>query len=199
MINNLKKSIQFFTLLNLLSIQSFQLSAQTYSLGSNAGSTTFDNTVNSDGASLSTCNCPTGSVVVGIKGNQGSMVDKLTIKCAPLNSDGSLGSVTTMTTYVGTSTGGTSFDYTFSGKAMVGYEIRTGDFLDGITLKGQSISYIAAGSTNSSGATNLTSAGGSGGSGATYWAPNGNVIIGMNFRNGTIGGGLSFNYAPISS
>ena len=173
-----------------------------YSLGAINGSTIFDGTVNSNGSTQQTCNCPSGQVVVGIQGKQGLYIDNVTIKCATLNSNGTLGTGNTLSTscQIGSSMGGSVFNYNFSSPtAMVGYEIRTGNDLDGLTLKGQTIANIGAGVTNSSGATNLTSAGGSGGTGYTRWAPNGHVIVGVNFKSGTYGGGMSFNYAPITS
>jgi hypothetical protein len=188
----------------ILSAFAFIFSAQSYfaqySLGAINGSTTFDGTVSSSSASLQTCNCPTGQVVVGIQGKQGAYVDNVTIKCATLNSNGTLGTANSQSCQIGTSNGGSGFNYNFSSPtAMVGYEIRTGNDLDGITLKGQTIANIASGVNNSSGATNLTSVGGSGGTANTRWAPNGHVIVGVNYRSATYGGGMSFNYAPINA
>jgi hypothetical protein len=173
-----------------------------YSLGAISGTTSFDGTAYSNSATLQTCNCPTGQVVVGIQGKQGLYIDNVTIKCATLNSNGTLGTANTLSSscQIGSSTGGSGFNHSFSSPtAMVGYEIRTGNDLDGLTLKGQTIANIGSAVTNSSGATNLTSAGGSGGTGYTRWAPNGHVIVGVNFRSGTYGGGMSFNYAPITA
>ena len=147
-------------------------------------------------------NCPTGQVVVGIQGKSGSLVDNVTIRCATLNPNGTIGTANTLSSscQIGSSMGGSGFNFNFtSPTAMVRYTIRTGDELDAITIMGQSVVNIGSGATNSTGATASTTYGGPGGTSYTRWAPNGHVIVGVNFKSGTYGGGMSFNYAPITS
>ena len=55
------------SLFSILFIFSFSsLIAQTYVLGTSAGYTTYRGTVNSNGATLQTCDCPAGKVIVGL-------------------------------------------------------------------------------------------------------------------------------------
>jgi hypothetical protein len=189
------KIVFFFVLFVISNSASF---AQ-YSLASISGTTTFRATANGPSPANNTCNCPTGSVVVGIKGYEGSYVDKVTLKCAVLNSNGTLGSTVDLTTYNGNSTGGNTFNETLAGgSAMVGAEIRTGNDLDGLKMRGNTIVNIGNSSANSSGSAG-TQQGGTGGTLYTDYAPNSMVIVGMNFKSGsTYAGGMSFNYAKIN-
>ena len=189
------KIVFFFVLFVISNSASF---AQ-YSLAAISGTTTFRATANGPSPANNTCNCPTGSVVVGIKGYEGSYVDKVTLKCAVLNSNGTLGSTVDLTTYNGNSTGGNTFNETLAGgSAMVGAEIRTGNDLDGLKMRGNTIVNIGNSSANSSGSAG-TQQGGTGGTLYTDYAPNSMVIVGMKFKSGsTYAGGISFNYAKIN-
>ena len=189
------KIVFFFVLFVISNSASF---AQ-YSLAAISGTTTFRATANGPSPANNTCNCPTGSVVVGIKGYEGAYIDKVTLKCAVLNSNGTLGSTVDLTTYNGNSTGGNTFNETLAGgSAMVGAEIRTGNNLDGLKMRGNTIVNIGNSSANSSGSAG-TQQGGTGGTLYTDYAPNSMVIVGMNFKSGpTYAGGISFNYAKIN-
>lgn len=193
---NFKSSL--FSILFIFSLSS--LTAQTYVLGSAAGYTTYRGTGNSNGATLQTCDCPAGKVIVGIEGYEGGLVDNFKIICATLNANGTLSSAALVNNTIGTSLGGNYYSESFtSPTAMVGYNIRVGDELDALTARGRTVAAIAASSANSSYTSTLSQLGGNGGGSYNEYAPNGNVLIGVRFRESTYGGGLEFKYAPITS
>ncbi len=184
-------------LLIFLLVWGTNMFAQTYSLG---GTTSTTSTLKGGTAGSTSCNCPTGQVVVGIQGNTGAFLDNFKLACRTLNSDGTLGSTITYTTANGTSTGGSAQSpYTFSDKAIVGGYLRAGGNLDGIQLYAQTTSFIGAGSTNSSSPTSLTFLGSSSGGSAysAIYVPNGYVVTGMKFTSGTYASDFAFNYQDL--
>jgi len=187
-------------ILSILLFTSFNfVSAQTYSLGSISNYTTFRSTANSNSSSLTTCNCPSGKVMVGFEGREGGLVDNFKIICATLNSNGSLSNVSVVNTQVGSSSGGSYYYETFSSPvAMVGANVRVGDELDALTGRGNTIANIGSSSSNSSYTNSLSQFGGSGGASYNDYAPNGYVFVGIRYRSGPYGGGVQFAYAPIT-
>src|SRR5574343_421733 len=185
-------SFIFFTSVNFVS-------AQTYSLGAPAGYTSFRSTANSNSSSYQTCDCPSGQVIVGIQGKEGSLVDNFKIVCATLNANGTLSGASVVNTQIGNSNGGTSYNESFSSPtAMVGANIRVGDELDALTARGNTVANIAASSSNTSYTASLSQFGGSGGASYDDFAPNGYVFVGVKYKNGPYGGGVQFRYAPIT-
>lgn len=185
-------SILFFTSINFIS-------AQTYSLGAAAGYTTYRATTNSNSSTTQTCDCPTGKVIVGIQGGEGGYVDNFKIICATLNANGTLTGAAVVNTQIGNSNLGNAYNESFaSTTAMVGATIRTGNELDALTARGNTIANIAASSANSSFTASLSLMGGTGGSSNDDYAPNGNVFVGVRYKNGPYGGGIQFRYAPIT-
>ncbi len=196
---NFKSSL--FSILFIFSL--YSLTAQTYVLGTAAGYTTYRGTGNSNGATLQTCDCPAGKVIVGIEGYEGGLVDNFKIICATLNANGTLSNAAVLNgnnNTIGTSTGGNYYSESFtSPTAMVGYNIRVGDELDALTARGRTIAAIAANSANTSYTSSLSQLGANGGTSYNEYAPAGHVLIGVRFRESTYGGGLQFKYAPITS
>ena len=185
-------SILFFVSLNFVW-------AQTYTLGSITNYTTFRSTANSNSSSLTTCNCPSGKVMVGFEGREGGLVDNFKIICATLNSNGSLSNYSVVNSQVGSSSGGSYYYETFSSPvAMVGANVRVGDELDALTGRGNTVANIAASTANSSYTNSLSQFGGSGGASYNDYAPNGYVFVGIRYRSGPYGGGVQFAYAPIT-
>ena len=171
--------------------------AQTYSLGGTISTTS---TLKGGTAGSTSCNCPTGQVVVGIQGNTGAFLDNFKLACRTLNSDGTLGSTITYTSANGTSTGGTAQSpYTFSDKAIVGGYLRAGGNIDGIQLYAQTTSFIGAGSANNSSPTSLTFLGSTSGGSAysAVYVTNGYVVTGMKFTSGTYASDFAFNYQDL--
>jgi hypothetical protein len=181
----------------VLTLQTLHLSAQTYSLG---GTTSTTSTLKGSTAGSTSCNCPSGQVVVGIIGNTGAFLDNIKLACRTLNSDGTLGSTITYTTQNGSSNGGSTVGpYTFSDKPIVGGYLRAGGNLDGVQLYGQTSSYIGAGSANNSSPTSLTFLGSTTGGSAysAVYVPNGYVVTGMKFTSGTYASDFAFNYQDL--
>jgi hypothetical protein len=186
-------SLLFFTSVNFIS-------AQSYTLGAASGYTTYRATNNSNSGSLQTCDCPSGKVIVGIQGAEGGYVDNFKIICATLNSNGTLSGAAVVNTQIGNSNLGNAYNESFSSPtAMVGANIRTGNELDALTARGNTVANIAASSANTSYTASLSVLGGSGGSSNDDYAPNGNVFVGVRYRSGPYGGGIQFRYAPITS
>src|SRR5262249_21648888 len=52
----------------------------------------------SGGTSSARISCPTGSVMVGLQGRVGNVIDRVGLVCAALHADGTLGAATTTTT-----------------------------------------------------------------------------------------------------
>lgn len=157
---------------------------------------------------ISTCDCPNGSVAVGYEGRTGAWIDQFNLICKPINRFGVIGSTTTATSTSGISVGPTYFGpYVLSStNLLVGMKVRDesytpSNFLGEVTGYGQSMSYITALGDNTSGATALSTLGGWSASSVlgTVWAPNGTVFMGMYSYSTYYASGVSLRYTPIGA
>lgn len=155
------------------------------------------------------CDCPPGFVAVGYEGEEGNswgamVLSQFTLRCRQLNTDGTLGATVSVTCSNGTAAGN-SFDGPIDaagGEALVGFEVRIGCAIDGVQGQSKPIADIAAGTPNSTSNT-MASIGGMGGSAQPImYAPDGNVIVGMQSYEdpgNNISGGVAWRYAPIET
>ncbi len=154
------------------------------------------------------CDCPAGSLVVGYEGWAGAfwgddVLSEFSLICRALNSDGTLGDVTTVTCSNGdeqTVTAIPAIEAT-PGSAMVGAQTNIGCGLDGIVGYELPVADIIAMNPNN-GATPMPIIGGTGGTAnPVQFVPDGQVIIGMEvFTDSTkndIAAGVSWHYAEI--
>ncbi|MBI1226577.1 MAG: IPTL-CTERM sorting domain-containing protein [Bacteroidetes bacterium] len=161
----------------------------------------------------SVCDCPPGYVAVGYEGEEGNawggmVLSQFKLRCKQLNSNGTLGATVVVTCSNGTATGATvdgPIDAA-AGQALVGAQIRIGCATDAVYGYSKPITDIIAGGANTTN-TAMVNIGGTGGSAQPpMYAPNGNVIVGMqtyidagtgvtNVPNGTVG--VAWRYAPI--
>ncbi len=156
----------------------------------------------------SICDCPAGYVAIGYEGMVGGLIDQMSLRCAQLNLDGTLGTQIELTCSTGTSGGGSAPQIENTGP-LVGGLAGLGDYLVDFEGYAQTIAYIAGGGDNSTG---FTAGGRLDGMGfdnlfpATDtpmdFAPAGNVIVGMNIYPAEMGSGyptgLQLRYAPIT-
>jgi hypothetical protein len=203
----MKKSISFLVALmivlssygqNIITDQKEILA--TYFVGAATGTTAYQNGNLITGTPYA-CDCPVGYVAVGYQGKTGALIDSYVLRCRQVNADGTLGTTVTVTSPNGISTGGNAVGPFDLGPnlALVGMHIRAGDNCDYVEGFGQSIAYIAGGSSNATGASAATGLGNiSGGSDkGTIWVPNGNVIVGMMVYPTQYACGVAWRYTPV--
>lgn len=159
------------------------------------------------------CDCPSGYVVVGYEGIEGNVygpmvLSQFKLRCKQLNADGTLGAAVSVTCSNGTSILGTPDGPVDAapGEALVGAEIRIGCATDAVYGHSKLLSEIFTGQPNT--INNLMQyIGGPGGSPqAPMYAPNGNVLVGMQTYiepgpnppgSAGITAGVAWRYAPI--
>lgn len=159
--------------------------------------------------STGACDCPTGFVAVGYEGFEGNqwggmVISQFSLRCRELNSDGSLGASVSVTCSNGNVAGNTPDGPVDAapGEALVGFEIRIGCAVDAVMGESKPIADIAAGLPNTT-SNPVPAIGGTGGAPQpTMYAPNGNVIVGMEtfIDPGTnLSGGVAWRYAPLNN
>lgn len=155
----------------------------------------------------SVCDCPAGYVAVGYEGQEGNsygpmVLSQFKLRCRQLNTDGTLGGTVVVTCSNGTAAGNVPDGPVdaAAGQALVGFEVRIGCAVDGIMGASKTIADIAAGTPNSASNT-MPPIGGMGGSAQPImYAPNGNVIVGMQSYidpGNNFSAGVAWRYAPI--
>jgi len=87
------------------------------------------------GGSGFTRSCGTGKVLTGLQYRVGLVVDAVGVLCRPVQSDGTLGSQTTVGSLAGGGNGTASAQSCPSGQVVVGALIIFGSFVDGIHLR----------------------------------------------------------------
>ncbi len=173
----------------------------TYSIGPVSGTTSAQNGNGASGGTAN-CDCPTGYVVVGYEGRAGGWFDNFRLRCRQVNPNGSLGATVTVTCNNGQSNGGGAvgpFELP-AGQAMVGFNVRAGDWYDYLRGFGQSIASIGSGVANNIGASAAAGMGNvfGGTDRGTVYSPNGFVIVGMQTRPSTFyPSGTAWRYAPV--
>ena len=160
------------------------------------------------------CDCPPGFVVVGYEGEEGNVygpmvLSQFSLRCKQLNPDGTLGGTVMVTCSNGTANGNTPDGPVdaAANQALVGFEIRIGCATDAVIGSSKLLSEIKAGLPNST-SNIMTGIGGPGGAPQpVMYAPNGNVIVGMqtyiepqNTPAGAINitAGVAWRYAPVN-
>lgn len=161
------------------------------------------------------CDCPPGFVVVGYEGLENNVygpqvLSQFSLRCKQLNSNGTLGATVNVTCSNGTANPPTSvpdgpIDAALD-QAIVGFEIRIGCATDAVMGESKLVTDVAMGLPNNV-SNAMTGIGGTGGSPQpVMYAPNGNVIVGMqtyieplNQPTGAINivAGVAWRYAPI--
>ncbi len=159
------------------------------------------------------CDCPPGYVAVGYEGIEGNVygtmvLSQFKLRCKQLNPDGSLGTTVMVTCSNGTSTLGTPDGPVDAGpgQALVGAEVRIGCATDAVYGYSKLLSEVYTGQANTS-SNIMQYIGGPGGSPQpAMFAPNGNVIVGMQTYvepgpnpAGSVGitAGVAWRYAPL--
>ena len=87
------------------------------------------------GGSGFTRSCGTGRVLTGLQYRVGFVIDAVGVLCRPVQSDGTLGSQTTVGSLAGGSNGTSSAQSCPSGQVVAGASIVFGSFVDGIHLR----------------------------------------------------------------
>ena len=87
----------------------------------------------SGGAAFSR-DCGAGRVMTGLRGREGLLVDAVGLLCSPVNSDGTLGSETTVGTLAGGGNSGARVSRCPRGQVVIGARIYHGFFVDGISM-----------------------------------------------------------------
>jgi hypothetical protein len=155
------------------------------------------------------CDCPTGFVAVGYEGLEGNqwgaqVLSQFSLRCKQLNQDGSLGASVVVTCSNGTDIGDNAdgpIDAA-AGEVLVGFEVRLGCAMDAVMGESKSILDIANGGTNTV-SNAMMRIGGPGGSAQPItYAPDGNVIVGMQTYedpSNNIAGGVAWRYASLTN
>ncbi|MDC0707261.1 jacalin-like lectin [Stigmatella sp. ncwal1] len=132
------------------------------------------------GGSGGSIGCMSGYVAVGITGRSGWHVDQLSLICAYLNTDGSLGSQYTTNSFGGS--GGSAFwSQCPGGQAVVGFHGGAGQYVDRVGVHCASINSWR---TSAAVQYSTVAAGGSGGGSFSELAPLSYVVTSLNLRGG---------------
>lgn len=86
------------------------------------------------GGTAFTRSCGAGNVLTGLRYRAGLVVDAVGLLCRPVNTDGTLGSETTVGTLVGGGAGTSATTSCGSGRVATGAVIRHGSFVDRVAL-----------------------------------------------------------------